>query len=88
MAGTPAPDRRYYYGDARQWERIWGANKPQVKNPNLIERGSYLLIPNASVPDTPTPSLPPGPREAAERAAATARDKSEAPGREGSPGDG
>jgi len=71
----------YYYGDARQWERIWGANKPQVKNPNLIERGSYLLIPNASVPDTPYPEFAArAHREAAERAAATAAGtKTEAP---------
>ena len=63
----------YYYGDARQWERIWGANKAQVKNPNLIERGTLLLVPNASVPDTPYAEFAArARREAAERAAAKA----------------
>jgi hypothetical protein len=40
----------YYYGDTRQWERIWRANRETVRNPNRIERGSYLRIPNATVP--------------------------------------
>jgi hypothetical protein len=61
----------YYYGDARQWERIWDANKPQVKNPNVIERGAYLRIPNASAPDTPYAEFAARTRrEAAEKAAA------------------
>ena len=47
----------YYYGDARMWERIWATNKAQVKNPNVIERGMLLLIPSASVPDTPYPEF-------------------------------
>jgi hypothetical protein len=41
----------YYYGDARQWERIWRANRDQIKNPNVIERGALLRI-----PDVPTPA--------------------------------
>jgi LysM domain len=40
----------YYYGDARQWERIWNANRDQIRNPNRIERGTLLRIPNATVP--------------------------------------
>jgi hypothetical protein len=60
----------YYYGDARQWERIWDANKPQVKNPNVIERGAFLRIPNASAPDTPYAEFAARTRrEAAEKAA-------------------
>jgi len=43
----------YYYGDARQWERIWRANRETVRNPNRIERGSYLRIPDARVPAEP-----------------------------------
>ena len=41
----------YYYGDARQWERIWQANRDQIPNPNRIERGSLLHIPDAVPPD-------------------------------------
>lgn len=60
----------YYYGDARQWQRIWDANKPQVKNPNVIERGAFLRIPNASAPDTPYAEFAARTRrEAAEKAA-------------------
>jgi len=43
----------YYYGDTRQWERIWKANRDQIKNPNRVERGSLLRIPDASVPAEP-----------------------------------
>jgi hypothetical protein len=41
----------YYYGDARQWERIWQANRDQIPNPNRIKRGSLLRIPDAVLPD-------------------------------------
>jgi hypothetical protein len=47
----------YYYGDARQWERIWQANKSQIRNPNLIERGALLRIPDAEVPAQPYPDF-------------------------------
>lgn len=40
----------YYYGDARQWERIWEANRDQIRNPNRIQRGALLRIPDATVP--------------------------------------
>ncbi len=40
----------YYYGDARQWERIWLANNDLIENPNQIEPGLWLRIPDATVP--------------------------------------
>lgn len=43
----------YYYGDARQWERIWRANRRQVPNPNVIGRGTLLLVPEITVPEEP-----------------------------------
>jgi len=43
----------YYYGDTRQWERIWQANRDQISNPNRIERGALLRIPDAVVPAEP-----------------------------------
>jgi hypothetical protein len=47
----------YYYGDARQWERIWGANRDQIRNPNMIERGALLRIPGAAAPAQPYPDF-------------------------------
>jgi hypothetical protein len=58
----------YYYGDTRQWERIWEVNRYRVRNPNQIEQGSFLRIPDARVPAEPyadflsrarRPALPP-----------------------------
>ena len=43
----------YYYGDARQWERIWQANRDQVSNPNRIRRGALLRIPDVTPPAEP-----------------------------------
>ena len=43
----------YYYGDTRQWKRIWDANRNSVRNPNLLERGSSLRIPDAVTPTEP-----------------------------------
>jgi hypothetical protein len=40
----------YYYGDTRMWERIYQANREIIKNPNRIERGSYIWIPNPRPP--------------------------------------
>ena len=61
----------YYYGDARQWERIWGANRDQIRNPNVIERGGLLRIPDAAAPAQSYPDFVartrpahPGPGEA------------------------
>lgn len=35
----------YYYGDARQWVRIFQANRAEIKNPNQIYPGQTLRIP-------------------------------------------
>ena len=43
----------YYYGDARQWERIWQANRDQVSDPNQIRRGALLRIPDTTPPAEP-----------------------------------
>jgi len=43
----------YYYGDTRQWTRIWSANRDQLRNPNRLQRGSVLVIPNAVAPTEP-----------------------------------
>lgn len=43
----------YYYGDTRQWGRIWQANRDQISNPNRIQRGALLRISDAFVPDEP-----------------------------------
>lgn len=40
----------YYYGDARQWERIWQAYRDQIPNPNRIGRGTLLRIPDPALP--------------------------------------
>ena len=40
----------YYYGDARQWERIWNANRDQLRNPSRVDRGTILRIPGAASP--------------------------------------
>lgn len=34
-----------FYGDARQWVRIYQANRERVRNPNLLGIGQQLLIP-------------------------------------------
>jgi hypothetical protein len=47
----------YYYGDARQWERIWQSNKSQIRNPNVIQPGALLRIPDAEVPVQPYPDF-------------------------------
>ena len=35
----------YYYGDARQWRRIFHANREGIKNPNLLHIGQIVRIP-------------------------------------------
>lgn len=35
----------YYYRDARQWRRIFDANRGAIKNPNLIYIDQILRIP-------------------------------------------
>jgi hypothetical protein len=34
----------YYYGDSRQWKKIWEMNKREVRNPNRISVGQTLNI--------------------------------------------
>jgi phage tail protein X len=43
----------YYYGDTRQWKRIWDANRPLVRNPNLLEQGISVRVPDATPPKEP-----------------------------------
>lgn len=35
------------YGDAKQWRKIYEANKDQIKNPDLIHPGQTFRIPSA-----------------------------------------
>jgi nucleoid-associated protein YgaU len=35
------------YGDAQQWHRIYEANRDIIDNPDLIQPGQVLQIPNA-----------------------------------------
>ncbi len=60
----------YYYGDARQWERIWQANRPQVRNPNRIEKGMLLRVPTSTVPSEPYGDFVARVRRSATRASA------------------
>jgi nucleoid-associated protein YgaU len=34
-----------HYGDAREWPRIFEANRDRIKNPDLIQPGWVLTIP-------------------------------------------
>jgi nucleoid-associated protein YgaU len=34
-----------FYGDPRQWVRIYEANREKVRNPNVLRIGQQLLIP-------------------------------------------
>jgi nucleoid-associated protein YgaU len=36
-----------YYGDARQWPKIFEANKDTIKNPDLIFPGQVIKVPDA-----------------------------------------
>ena len=36
---------RLFYGDARQWPKIYEANKAIIKNPDIIEQGMRITIP-------------------------------------------
>lgn len=59
QAPTPAADRTYtvvsgdslskiakrLYGDAKQWRKIYEANKDQIKDPDLIYPGQTFRIP-------------------------------------------
>jgi len=35
------------YGDASQWRRIFEANRNQIQDPDLIQPGQKLIIPEA-----------------------------------------
>ena len=35
-----------FYGDSKQWRRIFEANKDKIENPDLIYPGQELKIPN------------------------------------------
>ena len=35
-----------FYGDSKQWRRIFEANKDTIENPDLIYPGQVLKIPN------------------------------------------
>ena len=40
-----------FYGNARQWQRIYDANRERIPEPNILEIGGKLLIPaNLSSP--------------------------------------
>jgi nucleoid-associated protein YgaU len=34
-----------HYGDAKEWRKIYEANKERIKNPDLIQPGWVLTIP-------------------------------------------
>jgi nucleoid-associated protein YgaU len=36
-----------YYGDAKQWRKIYEANKDTIKNPDLIFPGQVIKVPDA-----------------------------------------
>ena len=36
-----------FYGDANKWKRIFEANRDTIKNPDLIQPGQGLKIPDA-----------------------------------------
>ena len=43
--GTLSGVARLFYGDSAQWRRIYEANKPVIKNPNIINGGTVITIP-------------------------------------------
>lgn len=34
-----------FYGDMKEWKKIYEANRDQIKDPNLIQIGQELVIP-------------------------------------------
>ncbi len=38
------------YGEASQWKRIYEANRDRIKNPDLIQPGWTLTIPDQGTP--------------------------------------
>ena len=47
----------YYYGDTRLWERIFKANRHLIRNPHVLELGTYLYVPDAGTPAEPYPDF-------------------------------
>ncbi len=39
---------KHFYGDGNRWQKIYEANRDQIKNPDLIQPGWKLKIPTAS----------------------------------------
>lgn len=37
---------KHFYGDSEKWKGIWEANKSAIKNPDLVQIGQVLTIPN------------------------------------------
>ena len=38
---------KQYYGDAKQWKKIFEANQDTIKNPDLIFPGQVIKVPDA-----------------------------------------
>jgi len=38
---------KHFYGDANRWQKIFDANRDQIKDPDLIRPGQKLKIPAA-----------------------------------------
>jgi nucleoid-associated protein YgaU len=38
---------KHFYGDVKQWKKIFEANKDIIKNPDLIFPGQVIKIPDA-----------------------------------------
>ena len=38
---------KHLYGDAQKWQKIYEANRDQIKNPDLIYPGQTFTIPDA-----------------------------------------
>jgi LysM repeat protein len=63
-----------YYGDQHQWEKIYEANKPTMKNPNFLYVGQRILIPllgGKLIGEQTLPVSNPSPLSSPQRPAAT-----------------
>ena len=63
-----------YYGDQHQWEKIYEANKPTMKNPNFLYVGQRILIPLLSgklIGEQTLPVSNPSPLSSPQRPTAT-----------------
>jgi nucleoid-associated protein YgaU len=41
---------KHFYGDSNRWQKIFDANRDQIKDPDLIRPGQKLKIPAAQKP--------------------------------------